>query len=159
MRLVRLHEIEEYSFKSPKGKFQTSGKEISVALGREPDSLDLRQRHPYDLEVTRVAPGKAAFPYHSHSAQTELYLVLEGRGQVRDQEGTTEIEPGDAFIFQPGEAHQLINDGEIDLVFFTIADNPEGESCFYPDSRKWLVRSPERRLMRGDDLDYFDGEE
>ena len=40
-----------------------------------------------------------------------------------------------------------------------VADNPLGESCHYPDSKKWLVRSPERRLFRGDSVDYYDEEE
>ena len=42
---------------------------------------------------------------------------------------------------------------------FVVADNPVGESCYYPDSKKWLVRSPERRLIRSESLDYLDGEE
>jgi hypothetical protein len=40
-----------------------------------------------------------------------------------------------------------------------VADNPIGESCHYPDSKKWLVRSPERELIRGQTVDYFDDEE
>jgi hypothetical protein len=40
-----------------------------------------------------------------------------------------------------------------------IADNPIGESGYYPDSKKWIVRSPERRILRSDALDYYDGEE
>ena len=53
-----------------------------------------------------------------------------------------------------------MNDGDQeDLVLYVVADNPIGESCYYPDSQKWLVRSPERRLLRGASLDYFDGEE
>ena len=39
------------------------------------------------------------------------------------------------------------------------ADNPLGESCHDPDSDKWLARSPERRLIRSDPVDYYDGEE
>ena len=46
-----------------------------------------------------------------------------------------------------------------DLVLYIVADNPFGESCHYPDSGKWMVRSPERRLLRSEALDYFDGEE
>lgn len=45
------------------------------------------------------------------------------------------------------------------LVVYVIADNPIGESVYYPDSKKWGVQLPERRLMRADGLDYFDGEE
>jgi hypothetical protein len=52
-----------------------------------------------------------------------------------------------------------MNDGSEDLVLFVVADNPIGESAYYPDSKKWLVRSPERRLMRGESLEYYDGEE
>ena len=85
--------------------------------------------------------------------------MISGRGSVRHKEGTTAIEPGDAFIFKPGEPHQLINNGTEDLVLYIVADNPMGESCHYPDSRKWLVRSPESRLIRSEPLDYFDGEE
>jgi len=78
---------------------------------------------------------------------------------MRDKDGKTPIEPGDAFIFRPDEPHQLINDGTEDLVIYVVADNPTGESCHYPDSNKWLVRSPEGRLMRSGALDYYDGEE
>ena len=69
------------------------------------------------------------------------------------------IGPGDAFLFKPNEPHQLINDGTQDLVLYVVADNPIGESVYYPDSKKWGVRSPERRVFRGDALDYYDGEE
>jgi len=81
------------------------------------------------------------------------------RNGRRDRNGKTAIEPGDAFIFRPGEPHQLINDGTEELVIYVVADNPIGESCHYPDSNKWLVRSPERRLTRSEGLDYYDGEE
>jgi uncharacterized cupin superfamily protein len=85
--------------------------------------------------------------------------VISGRGIARHKEGTTPIETGDAFIFEPGEPHQLINDSTEDLVLYVVADNPLGESCHYPDSEKWAVRSPEHRLIRSLALDYHDGEE
>lgn len=159
MRKVNTRDIKEEVWASPKGKFGGSGKEISVALGRKPASMDLMERHPFDVEICRVPPGKVAYPYHSHSAQWEFYHVLSGAGLVRYPEGKTPIGPGDAFIFPPGEPHQLINDGTEDLVLYIVADNPVGESCHYPDSGKWLVRSPERRLVRSQSLEYYDGEE
>jgi uncharacterized cupin superfamily protein len=85
--------------------------------------------------------------------------VISGKGLVRHEDGTTPIEPGDAFIFEPDQPHQLINDGTEDLVLYVVADNPFSESSYYPDSQKWLIRSPERRLIRSEALDYFDGEE
>lgn len=159
MRKVNIRDIPEETWSSPKGKFCAAGKEVSEALGRKPASTDLRERHPFDVEICRIPPGKPAYPYHSHSAQWEFYHVLSGKGRVRHQEGTTPIETGDAFLFEPGQPHQLINDSSADLVLYVVADNPIGESCHYPDSGKWIVRSPERRILRSEPLDYYDGEE
>ncbi len=159
MLKVNTNSLEEVAWFSPKEKFGEYGKFVSEALGREPASTDLMKRHPFDVEIARIPPGKALCPYHSHSAQWEFYHVISGRGAVRHQDGTTAIESGDAFLFKPGEPHQLINDGTDDLVFYIVADNPMGESCHYPDSGKWAVRSPERRVIRSEPIDYFDGEE
>jgi uncharacterized cupin superfamily protein len=159
MRKVNVREIAEESWSSPKGKFSSAGKEISEALGRQPLSMNLTQRHPFDVEICRIPPGKSAYPYHSHSAQWEFYHVISGTGLVRHKNGTTAIEAGDAFIFAPGEPHQLTNNSSADLIVYVVADNPTGESCYYPDSEKWLVGSPERRFIRSNTLDYYDGEE
>lgn len=159
MRKININEIAEYPWSSPNGKFAGAGKEISEALGWNPQSAHARDRHPFAVEILRIAPGQTPYPYHSHAAQWEFYHVISGRGVARDEAGRVPIREGDAFMYAPGEAHQLINDSSEDLVIYVIADNPLGESCYYPDSQKWLVRSPERRLLRGDSLDYFDGEE
>ena len=159
MRKVNTNAIDELKWQSPKGRFQGAGKEISEALGRKPQSTDLLERHPFDVEILRVPPGATPYPFHSHSMQWEFYHVISGTGSVRDDDGTTPIESGDAFIFQPGQAHQLINDGKEDLLVYVVADNPIGESNYFPDSKKWVVRSPERRIIRSTPLDYFDGEE
>ena len=110
MRKINIKDIAEESWTSPKGKFGGASKEISVALGRKPLSRDLNERHPFDIEICRIPPGKSHCPYHSHSAQWEFYHVISGKGIVRHADGTTSIEAGDAFIFGPGEAHQLSND-------------------------------------------------
>jgi uncharacterized cupin superfamily protein len=159
MRKINTKDIAEELYSSPNGKFGGGSKEISIALGRKRDSTDLNERHPFDVEINRTPPGKSICPYHSHSAQWEFYHVIAGKGLVRDRDGTTEIEAGDAFIFQPGEAHQITNNASADLVILIVADNPVGESCYYPDSNKWLVKSPESRLIRSDPIDYYDGEE
>ena len=159
MQKVNVEDIPEESWASPNGKFGGASRELSIALGRKPFSTDLKERHPFDVELTRIPAGKTAYPYHSHSAQWEFYYVLSGKGAVRHKDGMTAVEPGDAFIFQPEEPHTFMNDGTEDLLVFIIADNPIGESAYYPDSKKWLVRSPERKLLGGESLNYYDGEE
>lgn len=159
MKKIRINDIAKEPWVSPKGKFETMSQGISEALGRDPQSTDLTLRHPFDVELVTIPPGKANYPYHSHSAQWEYYQILSGTGVVRHEDGKTEVSVGDAFLFPPGKPHQIINNGTMDLVVLVVADNPIGESCHYPDSGKWIVRSPERRVLRSESLDYFDGEE
>ena len=166
MRKVKLKDIPEQELQSPKGKFGRMTKNISIALGRHPDSLDLTKRHPFDLALVRIPKGKTLCPYHAHAAESELYLVVSGRGNVRDKDGIAEVRAGDAFFFQPGEAHQLSNAGDEDFVYYVIADNPRsggttGDSCYYPDSGKWAVTrdATEEVIVKGTEADYFDGEE
>jgi uncharacterized cupin superfamily protein len=161
MRKVNLRDIEERVRQSPKAKFGRRSKDISIALGREAESLDLAKRHPFDLALVTIPKGKLLCPYHAHSSESELYLVVSGRGKVRDKDGWTEVGPGDAFFFGPGEAHQLSNAGEDDFVYYVIADNPRGDSCHYPDSGKFAVwkEGNEEVIVKGKEADYFEQEE
>ena len=162
MRKVNVNDIKEEPWQSPRGKYAVSFKGISEALGRDPKSLDLAKRHPFDLEWTRVPPGKHNVPYHAHSAAWELYLVISGKGSVRAKDGKTEVGAGDAFIFGPDEAHQISNTGQEDLIYYVVADNPIGESAYYPDSGKWKVNktsAADRVVIKSHETGYFDGEE
>ena len=159
MQKVNTNKMVEVTWSSPKGKFTGAGKEISEELGRKPQSTDLNERHPFDVEISRVAPGQSPCPYHSHSAQWEFYHVISGAGIVRHKDGTTPIETGDAFIFKPGEPHQITNNGTQDLILYVVADNPIGEYWHYPDSDKWGLQMPESKYFRATAIDYYDGEE
>ncbi|HTD01616.1 MAG: cupin [Verrucomicrobia bacterium 13_1_20CM_4_55_9] len=162
MKKVNITEIKEEPWQSPGGNYAAHFKGISIALGRDPESLDLAKRHSFDLEWTRVPPGKHNFPYHAHSAAWELYLVVSGKGSVRDKDGKTDVVAGDAFIFGPDKPHQITNSGEEDLIYYVIADNPIGESAYYPDSGKWKVNktsASDRVVIKSHETDYFDGEE
>lgn len=159
MQKVNTNDVPELPWVSPKGTFAGFGREISEALGRNPKSTDLLERHPFDVEILRVSPGKTPYVYHSHSMQWEFYHIISGSGSVRHKDGNTPVIAGDAFIFKPGEPHQLTNTGTEDLIAYVVADNPLGESAHYPDSNKYVVQSPERHILRSEHLDYFDGEE
>jgi uncharacterized cupin superfamily protein len=119
---------------SPCGRFRSFSQNISIALGHIKDCDSKANSHPFDLEICRVPPGVSSSPYHAHSGQSELYLVLSGSGKFRSPAGPTELTVGDAVYCGPGEPHQIINDGEEDLVFYIIADNPVGETCYYSDT-------------------------
>jgi uncharacterized cupin superfamily protein len=160
MKKVNISELPEMSWQSPAGKFGCHDKEITEALGGISKSTDLSKRHPFDVEIMRLQPGKSVCPYHSHSAQWEFYIILSGQGSVRDEHGVSDVFPGDAFVFAPKEAHQITNNGPEDLIFYVIADNPLSDFCYYPDSRKWSVLADGKRaIVQGEIVDYYRGEE
>jgi len=145
---------------SPKGKFSATGKELSIALGALRNTPAGLGGHPFDLELGRLPLGKSGCPFHSHSSQWELYVILTGTGTVRADAETGPVSAGDVVVHPPGEAHQLTNTGSVDLDYLLVADNPPPPSdiCHYPDSNKWGFRAP-RKIFRATDVDYHDGEE
>jgi uncharacterized cupin superfamily protein len=144
--------------RSPSGKFHSFARNVSLALGGQRDVGTWGGGHPFDVQVRRIPPGAIVCPFHLHFAQWELFIVLSGAGTVRTPEGTTPAGAGDALLHSPGEAHQLTNTGDADLLYYCVADNPPVDYWRYPDSDKWGFREP-RKIFRTTDADYFDDEE
>ena len=67
------------------------------------------------------------------------------------------IHPGDAMKCPPGEAHQLHNTGESDLIVRIIAVSPAFDLCDYPDSDKCLIPGALFRMKQT--ASYYDEEE
>ena len=94
--------------------------------------------------LTRVAPGKAAFPFHHHYAIEEHFFVLSGSGVLRHGAAIHAVKRNDYIVNLPGgpeSAHQLINTGAQDLVYLAISTNTVPDVCGYPDSCKTGVRT------------------
>jgi uncharacterized cupin superfamily protein len=114
--------------------------------------------------VTAIAPGKRAFPFHNHRANEEVFLVLEGTGELRFGDERRAIRAGDVIACPPGgaeTAHQIINTGEQELKVFAVSTSIAPEVCQYPDSRKFTVLDPSGFQFVGRTeqcLDYWDGE-
>gem|GEM_PF-166996 len=121
--------------------------------------------------VTTVPPGKAAFPFHHHRANEEHFFVLSGQGVLRYGDDWHEVHVHDYVFCQPGEAehaHQLINSGEVDLVYLAISTLQLPEVVGYPDSQKTGVevapfgQLPARFLIEDklrDTKSYWDDED
>jgi uncharacterized cupin superfamily protein len=121
--------------------------------------------------VTRVPPGKAAFPMHHHYANEEHFFILSGTGVLRLGTETFEVKPQDYIVNLPGgadSAHQLVNTGTEELVYLAISTAALPEVVGYPDSGKTGVRtacseSPDAKFLLLDEaknsVGYWDGEE
>ncbi|RLM56599.1 cupin domain-containing protein [Halobellus sp. Atlit-31R] len=120
-----------------------------------------------------LPPEAASWPYHFHLANAEAVYVLAGRGLLRTPDGETRVEPGDycAFPADPGGAHRFYNDGDEPLRFLAVSTMQDPDVTVYPDSEKIGVyggappggdgaeRVVSGYFRRGDDVDYWDGEE
>lgn len=64
---------------------------------------------------------------HGHREVEETFYILTGRPKVVLDEAVYEAEPGDAFRVEPGEVHDIINDGpeETKIVFIKCPYLPE----------------------------------
>ena len=159
MRWVNLAAVKWDEWKSPGGRFHGFGQQVSLALGAAYNARLHEGGHPFDLEIGRLPPGHAGCPFHSHATQWELFLITAGSGQVRHGDAVLEVRPGMAILHPPGgEAHQLLNTGPTDLIYYLVADNPITDIWHYPDSDKWMIKPP-RKVVRVVEVDYFDGEE
>jgi uncharacterized cupin superfamily protein len=93
------------------GKYSLHRRPLSHAACSAKDTGTWGGGHPFEVEMSRLEPGKINFPMHEHSAQWEACLIVSGTGKIRTTESKNAIAAGDYFVFPPGEAHQLINTG------------------------------------------------
>jgi uncharacterized cupin superfamily protein len=154
--IVRRDEVEPYEIH--KGKHHYRGHSLGAAA-------DNRQLGGTLFELP---PGAVSCPFHYHSANEEAVFVISGRGTVRLVDARIPVRAGDWIAHPTGaaHAHQMINDSDEPLVYLCISTKHTVEVCGYPDSNKvaMLVRDPGkdaptvRQIVRGDSLDYWDGE-
>lgn len=157
MRL-RHDDLKAQDWESPEGRFGNVGREHKPPEG---------SGCPFELEHYTLRPGKRNFPFHAHGAMWELYYVLSGTSQMRTDEETVELEPGDSYLCRPGLAHQLINNSDADFVFVVVANNPTFDAVYFPDSEKlgvWETISdslPQQRFWKieSEEIGYFTDEE
>lgn len=152
---------------APKGaladRFEASTGSISKRLGAR----------GLGYNITAIPPGKAAYPFHAHRFNEEMFFIMAGNGEVRLGDRAYPIGRGDFIACPPGgpeQAHQIRNTGTEELRFLAVSTVLSPEINEYPDSSKFGVYADlpsdadgeveyfsfqSRREMN---LDYWDGE-
>ena len=161
-RIMNLNELPEPTGREHEDKFGSRHVMIGAPLGAK--------KLGYNL--TELPPGKRAFPYHFHHVNEELFLVIEGTGELRWPGGTTALKPMDIVCCPPGVdgAHQIINTGKTPLRYLALSTTEDPEVVEYPDSGKYGViagrpiggRPTDARFnvfaFKKDAVDYWAGE-
>jgi uncharacterized cupin superfamily protein len=146
-------------WKSRKGKFRGASKELSIALAQTATSPRVSGGHPFDLELSKLAPGETGCPFSPPTPRSgRCFSSSRAEARVRAGDETHLFRAGDVVLHPPGEAHQIINAGERDLVFYLIADNPPVDYWEYPDSKNGGCGRNENSSAPPTSIDW-DGEE
>ncbi|MGC4004211.1 MAG: cupin domain-containing protein [Pirellulales bacterium] len=72
----------------------------------------------FSLRQFEVAPGGQS-PRHFHNYEHEIF-VLEGRGEILENETPHPLAPGDIVLIKPNEIHQFKNTGQAPLKFLCV---------------------------------------
>ena len=116
--------------------------------------------------LTELPPGKAQCPFHSHRAEEEMFLILEGEGELRFSDQRYSIRKHDVIACPTGGAdvaHQIINTGRTTMRYLSLSNRADVEVCEYPDSNKVGIYADEppalRKMFRTETtVEYYDRE-
>ncbi len=152
---------------APKGaaaeKFEVRTAHLSPLVGAE----------KLGYNISSVPPGKAAYPFHSHRVNEEMFLILSGVAELRIGDASYPLREGDVVACPaggPDSAHQIRNCGDGELRYLAVSTQESPEICDYPDSGKvgvYAFLAPDEdgnpryfyfMGRQGEALDYWEGE-
>ena len=118
--------------------------------------------------LTELPPGKAQCPFHNHHGEEEMFLVLEGEGELRFGKERYKIRKHDVIACPAGGpevAHQIINTGAVTMRYLAVSSVVDIEICEYPDSNKIMIGAGRRgepglhKMFRSETtVQYYDRE-
>ena len=157
MKKINVDNIQWRERKSPKGHYHRFRRDIALAFKHPKTGPKLPSEPPFEVELIRLPAGAKNCPFHSHAAEWEFYLIVAGTGKI-----TRNLGAGDCVLNPPGEAHQIINTGKADMLYYVIANNSAADFYYYPDSDKWGMwgpNFPDVPNFRQKVVNYYDSEE
>ena len=90
------------------------------------------------FDVRMISPGKMYIPYHFHTLNEEVFLILEGEATLRQDNQKRIVKKGELIFFETGPkgAHQLYNHSDKPVKYLDLVACKPGDVCEYPDSKK-----------------------
>lgn len=155
--VVNLDEVE-FTDIEENGYYSSRRAQFSASIGA--------RKLGYNL--TELPPGKAQCPFHAHRAEEEMFLILDGEGELRFGDRRYPLRRHDVVACPTGGAevaHQIINTGRTTLRYLALSNLALVEVCEYPDSGKLgaFADEPGTPALRGmyraeTTVDYYDRE-
>lgn len=92
---------------------------IKEVLHPKNDDIDL----PYSVAFGHLEVGHSSRPHILHQ-QTEVYIILDGKGEINVDNIKQSFRKGDCFLVSPGGNQFVVNTGETILQFICIVSPP-----------------------------------
>lgn len=105
------------------------------------------------VNIVTLAPGQRSAMRHWHSSSDEFVLILDGRATVIEDDGATELAPGDMALWPAGaaNAHHIWNRTDAPLRYLCAGTNPDRDTVHYPDDGQTLHWDrPHARVVAAD---------
>jgi uncharacterized cupin superfamily protein len=143
------------------GDYGGLSKRLAVAAGAKRSGLNWGS----------LSAGEEGAPPHCHSAEEEVFVILDGEGVLELWAGP---KPGSVPATEPQETHPVrrghvvsrpagtrishsFRAGEPGLTYLAYGTKEPNDMCYYPRSNKIFFRGL-GLIARLEPLDYFDGE-
>jgi uncharacterized cupin superfamily protein len=110
------------------------------------------------LGLLIIAPGSLAYPPHCHSAEEELFVVLDGEGTLQLGDDEHAVRAGSVVARPPGTgvAHAFrAGDGPLSVLAYGTRE--PNDIAYYPRSGKVSLRGI-NAIFHVTRVDYWDGE-
>jgi uncharacterized cupin superfamily protein len=111
------------------------------------------------LQYVELDAGGESGPPHCHSAEEEIFVVLDGEGSLSLGDERIRLRPGHVVVRPPGTgvAHMFTAGSQQGLRYLAYGTREPNDICFYPRSGK--IAFPGVGVIgRLEPLDYWDGE-
>ena len=107
-------------------------------------------------------PGAWSSQRHWHSVEDEFIYLLSGTATLRDDNGLTDLFPGDAVCWPHGQpnGHHLTNRGDVPARWLIVGSRARGDICTYPDDGRqqingetdWRIVAADGSVLKGGPL-------
>ena len=138
-------------FKIPKklGKYKSQIKELAEPWGAK----------QLGFYIKIMEPKTFSAPYHWHTGEEEMIIVIEGSATVHNNGEFRVLKPGDLVYYNTGadSVHHMYNHTDEPFKYFVLSNTGVEDECYYPDSKK--QSSPNGFMQDGKEVDYYKDEE
>lgn len=109
--------------------------------------------------LDRLDPDAWSGQRHWHSAEDEFLYLLSGTASLHDDNGMTDLFPGDAICWPHGQpnGHHLTNRGDVPARWLIVGTRAQGDVCTYPDESRrqineattWRIEAADGTVLKG----------